>query len=172
VLIAPRKSDVFQDDIYTTTVSGQVAIGDPVDWFLGTNADPPRMNLQEVYDMCRKKSCVNLQKSGSGRGINLKQPGHLPEISSSTSVFSDVSNNSASINLSQSQEKETPKKASSEEKKRSQSESPRSSSNSYETPPNQPISSFINLTPNKSDAASYDAPSPHVNASTQVKIEM
>ena len=73
-IVAPRKSDLFQEDIYTTTASAQPAIEDAAEWMRGRDAPPLRMQLSKLFDECRQRSAsaaggASLLKTSSGRAL-------------------------------------------------------------------------------------------------------
>lgn len=47
--IVPRRSEVFQDDIYPPTTGLKPAMG-PSEWFAGKEAIPPKISLASLYD--------------------------------------------------------------------------------------------------------------------------
>jgi hypothetical protein len=66
----PRRSDLFQSDIFTNTFSGQASIESGQKWFLNdVDPKPQKMNLIDLYELCKKKSVSLLVKSSPSRAL-------------------------------------------------------------------------------------------------------
>lgn len=64
-MTVPRKSELFQEDLYPDTASLQPAILDGEEWFRGRDADPINMSLREVFN------AIQIQKNGGVAGANV-----------------------------------------------------------------------------------------------------
>jgi hypothetical protein len=62
-MTVPRKSELFQEDLYPETASLQPAILEAEDWFRGKDAEPVTMSLREVFNA---NQLVKEQKAGGG----------------------------------------------------------------------------------------------------------
>ncbi len=62
-MTVPRKSELFQDDLYPDTASLQPAILEAEDWYRGKDADPITMSLRDVFNA---NLAVKEQKAGGG----------------------------------------------------------------------------------------------------------
>ena len=62
-MTVPRKSELFQEDLYPDTASLQPAIIDAEEWFRGKDAEPLTMSLREVFNA---NQMLKEQKAGGG----------------------------------------------------------------------------------------------------------
>lgn len=58
--IVPRRSEMFQDDIYPPTIGLKPAMG-PSEWFAGKEAIPPKISLASLYDGAGLKEVTGVQ---------------------------------------------------------------------------------------------------------------
>jgi len=59
----PRKSELYQDDLYPDAISSESACEDPSEWFEGANPEPKRINMSQFF-----KGAVT-PSSGGGGGL-------------------------------------------------------------------------------------------------------
>jgi len=57
-MTVPRKSELFQDDLYPDTAAQEAAMTAD-EWFDGKNADPILMSLRDVFNASQGKSTFN-----------------------------------------------------------------------------------------------------------------
>jgi coronin-1B/1C/6 len=62
-MTVPRKSELFQEDLYPDTASLQPAILEAEDWYRGKDAEPITMSLRDVFNAYQM---VKEQKAGGG----------------------------------------------------------------------------------------------------------
>lgn len=58
--IVPRRSEMFQDDIYPPTIGLKPAMG-PSEWFSGKEAIPPKISMASLYDGAGLKEVTGVQ---------------------------------------------------------------------------------------------------------------
>jgi coronin-1B/1C/6 len=68
----PRKSDLFQDDLFPPTRSGEAAL-DKGAWLGGSNADPKKVSLEEGYVAPVKKAPVAFDKKEVEKELSEKE---------------------------------------------------------------------------------------------------
>lgn len=59
--IVPRRSELFQDDIYPPTTGLKPAMG-PAEWFAGKEAIPPKISMASLYDGEGLKEVTGVQE--------------------------------------------------------------------------------------------------------------
>jgi len=72
----PRKSDIYQDDIYPDAISGEAAL-EATEWFDGKDAEPNRLDMSTKFvgKVAKKKAASGggLKKGGGLKGLKAKK---------------------------------------------------------------------------------------------------
>lgn len=69
-MTVPRKSELFQDDLYPDTAAQEAAMS-AEEWFEGKNADPILMSLREVFNAATGKIIFNSNFSHTKKALKL-----------------------------------------------------------------------------------------------------
>ncbi|KAJ9192854.1 hypothetical protein DTO164E3_8000 [Paecilomyces variotii] len=75
--IVPRRSEMFQDDIYPPTIGLKPAMS-PSEWFSGKEAIPPKISLASLYDGAGLKEVTGVQDAPTST-IKPAEPESKPE---------------------------------------------------------------------------------------------
>jgi len=78
--VVPRKSELFQEDLYPDTVSDVPAITGE-EWWEGKNADPVLISMSDIADQVKKQEDLVVQKKTS-----VIEKGKTPQILASTAL--------------------------------------------------------------------------------------